>query len=274
MNLYFGHSAPSLTCIFTRNRTTLYLKKGNLEATILAALKAKLPSITRNPAINLMTPQQCCSRGRSKASITPSKLTKSLPIQTSLQASKHMKYQVIINGMGGIATANIYFAHFDNNYTLTLTSGIAHSLHKSYDTFSEALAAFQVYYPHPTTKQHIDLMNAYAPLESSNLNNPCPYFRSLLGNYTPDPTKEVTWTMNLSNPTIAQLRKLSSTRTRQYNSNPSQSYDFLPPDFNQPKIFKLTISTIAILQNHAITINPTHGQITPSLASTPATDAH
>jgi hypothetical protein len=131
-----------------------------------------------------MTPQQCHGRGQSKASFNPSQCTKNLPIQTSLQASKHMKYHVIINSMGGIATANIYFAHFDDNNIYTLTNGIAHSLHKSYNTFSEALAAFQIYYPHCTTKQHIDFMNANAPLESSNLNNPCPYFRSLLGNYT------------------------------------------------------------------------------------------
>jgi hypothetical protein len=38
---------------------------------------------------------------------------------------------VIINNMGGIATANIYFAHFDDNNMGTLTNGIAHSLHKS-----------------------------------------------------------------------------------------------------------------------------------------------
>jgi hypothetical protein len=61
---------------------------------------------------------------------------------------------------------------------------------------------------------------------------------------------------------------------RQCNNNPSQSYDFLPPEFNQPKIFTLTTSTIAILQNHAITTNPTHGQITPYLPSTPAIHAH
>jgi hypothetical protein len=104
-----------------------------------------------------------------------------------------MKYHVIINGMGGIATAKIYFAHFDDNNICTLTNGIAHSLHKSYDNFSEALATFQVYYPHCTTKQHIDFIDANAPLESSNLNNPCPYFGSLLRNYRPDPTKEVTY---------------------------------------------------------------------------------
>ncbi len=137
--------------------------------------------------------------------------------------------------MGRIATANIYFANFDDNNICTLTNGIAHSLHKSYDTFSEALAAFQVYYPHCTTKQHMDFMNANTLLESSNLNNPCPYFRSLLRNYIPDPTKEVTWTMNLSNPTLAQLCKSSLTCMRQCNNNPSQAYDFLPPEFNRTK---------------------------------------
>ena len=162
-----------------------------------------------------------------------------------------------------------YFAHFEDNNIRTLTNGLAHSLQKSYNTFSETLAAFQDYYSHCTTKQHIDFMNANAPLESSNLNNPCPYFRSLLGNYTPDPTKEVTWTMNLSNPTIAQLCKSSSLRMRQCNNNPSQSCDFL-----QPEIFTLTTSTTATLQNHAITTNPTHRQITPSLILTPATHAH
>jgi hypothetical protein len=90
----------------------------------------------------------------------------------------------------------------------------------------------------------------------------------------PDPTKEVTWTMKLSNPTIAQLCKSSSTCMRQCNNNPSQSYDVLIPEFNWPKIFTLITSTITILQNHAITTNPIHRQITPSLASTPATHAH
>jgi hypothetical protein len=63
-----------------------------------------------------------------------------------------MKYHVIINGVGGIATANSYFAHFDDINICTLTNGTAHSLHKSYDTFSEAFAASQVYYSHCTTK--------------------------------------------------------------------------------------------------------------------------
>jgi hypothetical protein len=65
-----------------------------------------------------------------------------------------MKYHIIITGMRGIAIANIYFSHFNNNNICTLTNGITHSLHKTYNTFLEELAAFQVYYSHCTTKQH------------------------------------------------------------------------------------------------------------------------
>jgi hypothetical protein len=154
VNLQFGRSAHLLTCIFTRNRTILYLKEDDLKATISVALKAKLPSTTRNSTLNPMTPQQCRGRGRSKASFNPSQFTKNLPIQTSLQASKHMKYHVIINIMGGIATANIYFAHFDDNNIRVLTNGIAHSLHKSYNTFFRRTCSFPGQLPtlhHQTT---------------------------------------------------------------------------------------------------------------------------
>lgn len=96
-------------------------------------------------------------------------------------------------------------------------------------------------------------MNANAPLEASNLNNPCPYFRNMIKTYTPT-TTEVTWTLNLADPVIAQLRRSASNRMGQLD--PSTSYDFLPSNFGRPKVFTLPTPTITFLQQHHT--RPTH----------------
>jgi hypothetical protein len=111
INLQSGRSNPSLNLYFERNRVTLYLKKPDLEATISQALKARFTTIDNDSSTEPMPPPPPRGRGRGRISASASSMTKDLPIHSSLLATKNMKYHVLINGAGGIVTANIYYAH-------------------------------------------------------------------------------------------------------------------------------------------------------------------
>lgn len=120
-------------------------------------------------------------------------------------------------------------------------------------------------------------MNANAPIEASNLNNPCPYFRNMNKTYTPT-TTEVTWTLNLADPVIAQLRRSASNRMG--DLDPSTSYDFLPSNFSRPKVFTLPTPTITYLQQlntkptHTTQPSPSNALLLPSPSITPTPHNH
>ncbi len=111
--------------------------------------------------------------GKSRTSETKS-FFKPSTLNTYIISSGHKKYHAIFNGIGGIATANIYYCHFKDSNLVFLVNTISHMDHMSYDTPQEAMTAFRRYYRHCNTLDDIDYMNANAPMEASNLNNPCP----------------------------------------------------------------------------------------------------
>jgi hypothetical protein len=72
-------------------------------------------------------------------------------------------------------------------------------------------------------------MNANAPLEASNLNNPSPVIRSIVGDYriAQIHADEEKWTYNTHNDTLNKLRTAASDRMKQRGANPTDSFDFL-----------------------------------------------
>ncbi len=96
-------------------------------------------------------------------------------------------------------------------------------------------------------------MNANAPLEASNLNNPCPAISEQVGHYTQSTsnTREYTWTHNTINQTICALRHAASVRMDKLKLPPTASYDFFDTVFTPRSItYPVTMVTLGILQNH------------------------
>jgi hypothetical protein len=153
------------------------------------------------------TPTSVLPRGRGRSRASSSHLTKNIPTPISLSKTKNHKYHIIINRKGGIAAANIYFGHFNDDNICQLTQGISFSKFCLAETFNKALKEFQERYPHCLTQEHIDFMNLHAPLEAANLNNPCPKLRFII-NQSPisNQAKEFTWTDNTSNDIINQFQ--------------------------------------------------------------------
>ncbi len=240
-SLRLGRLYPSLTCIFRMTRYSQYLKQDQLMTTIKIALSNKLipADITAqaHSTVNV-TPtrpvQPTLVKGRGGRTRTPNtqSLFKPSPLNTYIISSKNKKHHAIFNGIGGIATANIYYCHFEENNLIFLVHTIPYMDHQSFDTPQEAMMAFRRYYRHCNTLDNINYMNANAPLEASNLNNPCPLIRAKIREYRPDPTlKERIWPHNLSNPIIKALCEALSQRMMNNNASPTDSYDFLDTNF-------------------------------------------
>ncbi len=116
-------------------------------------------------------PSTLPSRGRGRGGHS---LNKNIPLlRTTIEKSSNSKYHAIINGRGGIATANIYHSHLNDGNICFLVDGIPFNKNRSFDTLQEAMRYFKLWYPHCDTQEHIDFMNLNAPLQASNLNNPC-----------------------------------------------------------------------------------------------------
>ncbi len=118
-----------------------------------------------------------------------------------------------------------------------LVKSIPYNEHKSFDSHREALIAFRQYYPHINTQQDINNMNANAPLEASNLNNPS--------------GKDYFWMANTIDPTIKILREAASNRMKARNARRIDSYDFFDNDFVRENIqYPITTITLNCLKTN------------------------
>jgi len=94
-------------------------------------------------------------------------------------------------------------------------------------------------------------MNANAPLEASNLNNPSPIIRQTVGDYklAQIHSKEEVWTYNTSDPTICNLRTASTDRMRRLGATPTDSFDFLDDKHSRiPFPYSVAIITLQSIQ--------------------------
>jgi hypothetical protein len=96
-------------------------------------------------------------------------------------------------------------------------------------------------------------MNLNAPLQASNLNNPCPKLHLAYNQYLTTNKLEACWTDNTTHPEINLCRHLASQRALSSGLALTESYDFLDPTYTGPRTAKLPISTLEILRNRGST---------------------
>ena len=257
VNLQHGLTNPTLACVFKQTLTTKFLRLEEVEYAIDEAIQnttsptltepahARSHNITYPPNIRSTTPTKSSRGGRT--SHRPSGLFKSSPISSFIDSSKDDPWHAICNGRGGSSTANVYKCHFDNDNLRYLTNGIPFERHFSYPTKEQAFHALQRYYPWIKTYDDLDKMNANAPLNASNLNNPSPLIRQAVGDYDKrkNTPSDMFWTDNTSDPIIDALRTASTQRMKALNASPTESHDFLDPMMSSGE-FSYPVTTITL----------------------------
>jgi hypothetical protein len=258
VNLCHGLLAPTLTCIFKQSMTTKFTRFEDLLSEIEAAFQRSPDSNLPQPAhaddhhlpytINTTSTSSRGSRGGRLGQ--RQSLFKSSTISSFIDSSKDDPWHAICNGIGGISTANLYKCHFDNSGLRTLTNLVPFERHFSYPTKEQAFKTLQTYYPWITTYDDLDKMNANAPLNASNLNNPSPLIRQAVGDYERrrNSPADMFWTDNLFDPLINTLRTASTQRMKALKASPTDSYDFLDPALSTGELnYPVTLITLQCL---------------------------
>jgi hypothetical protein len=153
--------------------------------------------------------------------------------QTVNTTSTAPRIYVLINVKGGLATAGIYKGHFDDNRLRLLTDKISYVIFKKFPTEAEAWTYFLSFYNDYNTYDKIFFLNYNCPVESSNLNNPCPRVQAEMSQMstTKEPKKEGTfYRPDLMAPHIILARLAATERMISQKKSPADSYDFLPQD--------------------------------------------
>jgi hypothetical protein len=202
-----GMADIHLTGLFRASRETSFLRPDNVTSRIIEA-NAHTVNLTPGPPITSEPQPQslrsttatgpsghAAGRGRGSQRHQQSQDRSGALYRVQANSSLRLstapihKYYVVINGIGGLSTANIYAMDFDNDGIRLLITHVPFSLHKSFPTYPEAWAYFTSYYPHINTPDEATFMNENCPRESSNLTNPSPRFQEIQGlNFTP-PTR-------------------------------------------------------------------------------------
>jgi hypothetical protein len=97
-----------------------------------------------------------------------------------LQPKFTHKFYIIINGVGGIAVANVFQLNFNDDGVQACVSNVPFSSHKSFPTEAKAWQYFTSYYPHVESTSDAQFMNENCLIEASNLNNPVGVFKRFL----------------------------------------------------------------------------------------------
>ena len=282
VNLCHGLLEPTLTCIFKQSMTTKFKRYEDLVSDIEAAFQNSPGSNLPPPAhaeshhlpYTINTTSTSSRGGRGGQSGQRKSLFKASTISSFIDSSKDDPWHAICNGIGGIATANLYKCHFDNSGLRTLTNLVPFERHFSYPTKEQAFKTLQTYYPWIKTYDDLDKMNANAPLNASNLNNPSPLIRQAVGDYERrrNSPADMFWTDNLTDPLINTLRTACTQRMKALKASPTDSCDFLDPELSTGELnYPVTSITLQCLSKYkpsssSTTSSPTH---TPSLVSSP-----
>jgi hypothetical protein len=268
INLRLGPNSPTITLLLKSGKHAFFLKKETVEDIIniqLGHIFEDDPQPVTSSNIFEATPNTLTSlrrggRGRGRGS-TSSQSGKGLfntsSIGSIIRITVNVRWHAIFNGRGGSGTSNIYRCDFDSSGLRLLVNGVPYEKHKSFDTYDEAFAEFIFYFPDIETQEDIDRMNANAPLEASNLNNPSPIIRRLVGDYKLAQlhSTEEDWTYNTYDDTIKSLRTASSDRMRRIGASPTDSFDFLDDKLSRLP-FPLSVAPIT-LQSIQLFINDT-----------------
>ncbi len=281
-----GLSSPHLTCIFYANRKSSYFTITYIQSQIIEVNKhdinlcPTLP-ITQPPSAAILlwsNPSSPSSRSRGRGSTCSPNHTPPLLYdcsgllyriqQTSplgLQPKFSHKFYVIINGVGGIAVANVSQLNFNDDGIRARVINVPFSSHKSFPTEVEAWNYFTLYYPHINSPSDAKFMNENCPVEASNLNNPSRHFQEVSGlNFNiPCNTHEFLHFDNLP-PTIQASRRAASARMIQLGLTPINDFTFLrspptdtttSPTIVSPKQPSPTVTSPSV-------VNPNHNNST------------
>ncbi len=279
IDLSHGRLSPKITCVVSRDISTSYsLKLEDVTRTIQAFPDNQVPPTQTNIPPPTLTPPRGRGRTNYKQITSPAiSQRKNIPLLTSLITTKERSYYALINGKGGHSTANVYHCSYEGDNLRYLVDHVNFNCCEQRNTWEEAFRLFTTYYPHCTTQEDIDFMNLNAPIDASNLNNPCPRIqhRISLAHRSNAITENMnfTFTANLSNPEIYQYRTLASQRKHNMpniDSNTS-AYDYLPLNF-APRKAKLPESTIYFIDKQHM--NEQSSIILPLQPSTFATNSH
>ena len=246
INLQHGRTNPSITCLLEHSTDTTI----NSPETLFAALANATPNIDISPTQSQI--QQYNSHNNpapvSVSTATPSR--QSLPYhQATLQRNSHHfgsslpkivsttsssnRYHVLPNPIGGIANAGIYKGHFDIDNYRPIAEHVSYPYYKSFPTEWEAMQYLQLFHAQCTTRAKILFMNYNAPVEATNMNNPSPRLRQLIGTPTTTPREQTDFNMDRLEPFVILSRQEASRRMREQGLTPIDSYDFLPA--NHPR---------------------------------------
>jgi hypothetical protein len=206
----FDSGDPRLMGLFHATRETSFLTLDQLTSrivqlnnTIINLTPSPLPFQPQSPpALRSTTNQQQSSRGRGRGpplaqhrahttdrSAAYFHVASTSPL--SLHSNTSHNFYTIINGVGGIAVANIYSMDFDNNGICTMITHIPFNQHKSFTTHQEAWTFFVAFFPHIKSPNEATFMNENCPCEASNLTNPSWQFQNIQGLHFIPPSRDV-----------------------------------------------------------------------------------
>jgi len=242
-----GMADIHLTGLFRASRETSFLRPDNVTSRIIEA-NAHTVNLTPGPPITSEPQPQslrsttatgpsghAAGRGRGSQRHQQSQDRSGALYRVQANSSLRLstapihKYYVVINGIGGLSTANIYAMDFDNDGIRLLITHVPFSLHKSFPTYPEAWAYFTSYYPHINTPDEATFMNENCPRESSNLTNPSPRFQEIQGlNFTPPhPNVRAFKHYDEVNDDVKTKRDAASNRMTSLRCTPLDGFTFL-----------------------------------------------
>ena len=111
--------------------------------------------------------------------------------QLTLGSSVSHKFYAIVNGIGGIATANVYNMDFDVDGVRSLITHVPYNRHSSFPLEQEAWSYLIAHFPHITSPDDATHMNENCPSETTNLTNPSRLFQEKSGLRFSHPGKAV-----------------------------------------------------------------------------------
>ena len=259
--------ANHLTCIFSANRESSYFTMEHVQLRIIEvneheinlrpthlthppiahSLRSPPPSPPPSPPLGRgrgrgitsshnRTPQQSFDRSASLF-----RITQTSPL--ALQPKFTHKFYVIINGVGGIAVANVFQLNFNDEGIRARVSNVPFCSHKSFPTEIEAWQYFTSYYPHIQSPSDAKHMNENCPAEASNLNNPSRRFQEVSGLTFNIPRNTNEFFHFDDIPAAIQATHIAaSERMYQLGLTPIDDFTFLDPQQNAPTTSPPTVS--------------------------------
>ena len=267
VNLQNGRTEPSITCLLEHSTDTTINSNTELFANLARTItefdiSPKPPS--HNAQLRHHFPSTISTTTTSPSVSSPPtthQFGQSLPTTISTNASS-LRYHALPNPAGGIAYAGVYKGHFDHDSYRIIAEHVSYPYFKSFPTEWEAMGYFQLFFPQCNTRAKILFLNYNAPMESSNMNNPSPRLRQLIGTPTPNPRVRTLFDPDTLEPFIVLSRQAASRRMQEQGLTPIDSFDFLPADypreFHSPADLPIDLSQLPTQPNH------TYNTTTPS----------